>query len=149
MVCPTPLSSFCFIPNALPSYSQFNSMGMRLLTTDWTERCTIVGNKFRLYVCCKLSCLAIHPSITRKRGESILSAEWIQVLGRRGPVAVRDSKHYHKQVVLCRCPLLSSPILPPTILTLPSPPDIHLTTTACDSFTFCQECINPLPTKAR
>ena len=47
-------------------------------------------------------------------------------------MAVRDSKHYHKQVVLCRCPLLSSPILPPTILTLPSPPDIHLTTTACE-----------------
>ena len=102
-------------------------MGMRLLPTDWTAKCESVENQYRVWVLDyeqalhSTSCLPVHPSIRRKRGESngcSFSVRWRVVSVREGggrrPVTVRDSKLYHKQVVLGHCPFLPPPPLPPS-----------------------------------
>ena len=139
-------------------------MGMRLLPTDWTVKCESVENQYRVWVLDyeqalhSTSCLPVHPSIRRKRGESngcSFSVRWrvesVREGGGRRPVTVRDSKLYHKQVVLGHCPFLLPPLLFPhpstTVLPLPSPSVTYLSTTVCDSFAFCQDHINPLPTE--
>ena len=101
-------------------------MGMRLLPTDWTVKRESVENQYRVWVLDyeqalhSTSCLPVHPSIRRKRGESngcSFSVRWrvesVREGGGRRPVTVRDSKLYHKQVVLCHCPFLPPPLLPP------------------------------------
>ena len=51
-------------------------MGMRLLPTDWTVKRESVENQYRVWVLDyeqalhSTSCLPVHPSIRRKRGES-------------------------------------------------------------------------------
>ena len=138
-------------------------MGMRLLPTDWTAKCESVENQYRVWVLDyeqalhSTSCLPVHPSIRRKRGESngcsFLLDGGLRVLekGEGGSQWLWETVSFTTSRWCCvTAPSSPPPSSPPpstTALPLPSPSVTYLTTTVCDSFAFCQDCINPLPTE--